>query len=485
MNKIALSLILIIISTFVLYSQNEVDALRYSQITFGGTARYLSMGGAFGSLGADFSTISTNPAGLGLYKKSEFTITPSFYMGSTKSEYNGNSTGDSQYNFNLSDVGFVMNTETQNPVFKNFQFSFGLIRTNNFNNRIYIEGENSENSIMSAYADNATGISPDNLNNGDYPFDLSPGWWTYMFNPDFNCNGYCYSDTLPTGTSLLQRKEINTWGSMNEYTFGFSTSIADRLYIGTSIAFPRTRYFEESRYTETNLDEEASAFRELSIYEELQTKGTGVNLKFGMILRLTNFIRLGGAIHSPTWFNNMNDSWYNTHSVTFEGDSYFESSPYGNYSYELETPWRAMGGLSIVLWQAALISADYEYADYSQSKLRSNGYDYYDENSSIQNKYTETHNVKLGTEFRIGHFALRGGFGYSMSPYADDINDGEKFSYSGGMGFRDKNFFLDLAYVRSENHENYYLYGSENVNVNPTDNKLITNNLLLTLGFRY
>ncbi len=65
---------------------------------------------------------------------------------------------DSQYNFNLSNVGFVFNTKTENSVFKNFQFSFGLIRTNNFNNRIYIEGENNENSIMTAYAEDASGI---------------------------------------------------------------------------------------------------------------------------------------------------------------------------------------------------------------------------------------------------------------------------------------------------------------------------------------
>lgn len=485
MNKIALSIFFAILSTAMLYSQNEVDALRYARIVPGGTARYMSMGGAFGSLGADFSTISSNPAGLGLYKKSEFTITPAFYMGSTKSEYNGNKTDDSQSNFNLSDVGFVMNTETQNSVFKHFQFSFGLIRTNNFNNRIYIDGENNQNSIMTAYADDATGINPDYLNDGDYPYDLSPAWWNYMINPDFNCEGYCYTDTLPAGTNISQRKEINTWGSMNEYTFGFSTSVADRLYLGTSIAFPRIRYFEESRYTETNLDDESSAFRELTIYDDLETKGTGINLKFGMILRLTNFIRLGGAIHSPTWYNNMNDKWYKSHTAIFADDSFYEQSPYGNYSYELETPWRAMGSISLVLWRAVLVSADYEFVDYSQSKLRSSGYDFYDENTSINNKYTKTHNVKVGTEFRFGHFAMRGGFGYNMSPYADNINDGEKFTYSGGMGFRDKNFFLDLAYVRSENHENYYLYGSENVNVNPTDNKLITNNLLLTLGFRY
>jgi hypothetical protein len=372
-----------------------------------------------------------------------------------------------------------------NSIFNNFQFSFGLIRTNNFNNRFFMQGENRESSIMTAYADDATGIIPDDLSDNYYPYDLSPAWFTYMINPDPNSFGYYYTDTLPGGTNLLQQKEIHSWGSMNEYVFGFSTSIADRLYIGTSMAFPRIRYFEEAWYTETNLDAGSTAFRELRIYDELETKGTGFNIKFGIIVRVTDIIRIGGAIHSPTWFNNMNDYWYKTHSTKFTGGNYQDYSPVGNFNYELETPWRAMGSASIVLGKMALISADYEFVDYSKASLTSWDYNFYGENSAIQNKYTATHNIKLGTEVRFGYFAARGGFGYNMSPYANNINDGEKLSYSGGLGFREQNVFIDLAFVRTAMNEDYYLYGSDNVVVNPVKNKLFTNNILLTLGVRF
>lgn len=214
-------------------------------------------------------------------------------------------------------------------------------------------------------------------------------------------------------------------------------------------------------------------------------------MKFGMIVRATNWFRIGGAIHSPTWYNNMNDDWYTELTAEYDNnDYYFERSPYGTYNYKLETPWRAIGSVSFVLGGFALISADYEYVDYSQSKLRGREYNFYDENAVIQNKYTATQNIRLGTEFRFGHFSLRGGYAIYGSPFDVDINgekinDGRKTYYTGGLGFRDKDFFIDLAYIMSVSNEDYYLYGSENISVNPVNNEPITNNFLLTIGFRY
>ena len=80
-------------------AQNEVDVLRYSQLTFGGTSRSVAMGGAFGALGADFSSLSINPAGIGLYRKSEVSLTPGFFTQKTISIYNGETNYDSKPNF--------------------------------------------------------------------------------------------------------------------------------------------------------------------------------------------------------------------------------------------------------------------------------------------------------------------------------------------------------------------------------------------------
>lgn len=476
-----------------IFSQNDVDALRYSATTFGGTARYMAMSGAFGALGADFSVLSTNPGGIGLYKKSEFTITPAYFLGETRSTYNSSTSRDNKSNFNVSNVGFVFASEpNEKSMVKNWQFAIGMNRLNNFNNRMIIQGYNSENSIIDTYVQNANGIHYENIENdyyGEYAYDLNLAWDTYSIDTIPGSTNQ-YFGAIPPGGGIVQRKDIETWGSMNELLLSFGTNIGDRLYLGASFGFPFIRYFEQSTYVETDKENNIPDFKSIYVFDDLRTNGTGFNMKFGMILRATNFLRIGGSIHSPTWYG-MRDYWSAEMATEFDNNDYYSAySPYGSYQYDLETPWRAMGSVAIVLWKFMLLSGEYEYVNYSEARLRSSGYNYIDENDAVRLKYTEGHNIKVGTELRFGHFALRGGFGYYGSPFGTDengesINDGEKLYYSGGFGFRDKNFFVDLAYVRSETNLDYYLYGTENITVNPVKNELFTNNVLLTLGFRY
>lgn len=477
----------------LLVSQNDVDALRYTATTFGGTARYMAMSGSFGALGADFSVLSSNPGGIGLYKKSEFTFTPAFYLGETRSTYNNTVARDSKSNFNMSNVGFVFASErNEKSIVRNWQFAIGMNRLNNFNNRMIMQGFNSENSIIDTYVESADGIRYDNIENdtwGEYAYDLNLAWNTFAIDTIPGTTDQ-YFGAIPPGGGVFQRKDVETWGSMNELLLAFGTSIGDRLYLGASFAFPFIRYFERSTYSETDKENNIPGFKSIYVFEDLRTNGTGFNMKLGMILRVTNFLRIGGGVHSPTWYG-MRDYWSTEMETEFDNHEYYSSySPYGSYDYDLETPWRANASVAIVLWRFMLINAEYEYVDYSIARLRSAGYNYIDENDAVRSKYTEGHNIKLGTELRVGHFALRGGFGYYGSPFAnaengEKINDGEKLYYSGGFGFRDKNFFVDLAYVRSETNLDYYLYGSENIAVNPVKNEHFTNNVLLTLGFRY
>lgn len=493
MKSIALTILSLIAVTQIVVSQNDVDALRYSSTTFGGTARYMAMSGSFGALGADFSVLSSNPGGIGLYKKSEFSFTPAFYLGETRSTYNDMVSRDSKSNFNISNVGFVFASEPNaKSVVKNWQFGIGMNRLNNFNNRMIMQGFNSENSIIDTYVEYADGISYENIENdpfGEYAYDLNLAWDTYTIDTIPGSTDQYYG-AIPAGGGIFQRKDIETWGSMNEFLMSFGTNFGDRLYLGASFAFPFIRYFERSTYSEADEENQVNDFNSFYLFENLETKGVGFNMKLGMVLRITNFFRIGGSIHSPTWYN-MKDYWDTEMATKFDNNDYYSAySPYGSYQYNLETPWRATGSVAVVLWRFMLLNADYEYVDYSIARLRSNDYNYIDENDAVRSKYSEGHNIRLGTELRFGHFAIRGGFGYYGSPFAEDengeaINDGEKLYYSGGFGFRDKNFFIDLAYVRSETNQDYYFYGTENISVNPVKNEYFTNNVLLTLGFKY
>ncbi len=474
-------------------AQNDIDALRYSTIEFGGTARYNSMAGAYGALGGDFSTLSSNPAGIGVFKKSDFSFTPSLYFSETNTNYNGTQGYDDKYNFNLGNAGVIIvmppEGKSFNSFLKNYQFGIGINRVNNFNSRTIIQGNNDENSISTYFADQAYGISSDEIEqdyDGYYSYDLNPAWWTYMIDtiPGYNDQYYGIAEL----GGVFQRKEISRWGSMNEMVFSMGANFGDRLYLGGTIGIPFIRYFEQAMYKEKDIDDNVEYFDELLVYDDLHTTGSGINLKFGMIVRPINFLRIGAAIHSPTWFNNMKDYWYSDFSNTAYGDTYYQITPNGTYNYDLQTPWRAIGSVSLILWKIALISADYEYVDYSSAKFRSRSvydYDFYNENNAIRDKYTATQNIRLGAEVRFGHFAIRGGYAIYGSPFKPGINDAEKFYYTGGFGFRDKNFYIDLAYVRSESNEDYYLYNSEYVSTNPASTQLITNNVMLTVGVRY
>jgi len=140
------------------FAQNEVDALRYSQITYGGTSRYMSMGGAFGALGGDVSVLSTNPAGIAVYRKSEFTFTPSFYNQIAEAGHYGSSTIDNKYNFNLSNIGWVSVSKHDGSGWVSSALGIAYNRLNNFHRRFTIEGVNENSSLIDVYMNDLTAI---------------------------------------------------------------------------------------------------------------------------------------------------------------------------------------------------------------------------------------------------------------------------------------------------------------------------------------
>lgn len=469
--------------------QNAGDALRYSQQFTGGTARFMGMGGAFGALGADFTVLSTNPGGLGLYKSSELNITPSVHVGHSTSTYNGSTGSDSRTNFALGNAGYVythrLSSRENQPGFRYFQFAMGVNRLNDFNRRMAIEGPNSRNSLLDTYVEFAQGIDYRDIEEnrgGQYGFDLYPAWWTYLLDIDTITNNYF--SPVPNG-GTMQRKIVDQWGSTNEWSFGLATNYQEVLYLGMSINIPWIRYFEETTYSETDIADTIYDFNHFNIYDRLETRGSGFNMKFGFIVRPVDFIRIGGAVHTPSWYTMRDYYDRNMESYFDNGDHYSQESPFGEYRYKLTTPMRLQGSLAFIFGKFGLISGEYEYVDYSVAKFRSDSYGYFDENNDISNGYTQGHNLKFGTEWRTGPFSFRGGYAYYSSPYRDGINDGSRTAWSGGLGFRDKSFYLDVAYVFSRSTEDYYLYGTENIAVNPVENELKDHRFLMTLGTRF
>ncbi|MBW6497098.1 MAG: hypothetical protein K0B09_01785 [Bacteroidales bacterium] len=480
MKRITLAMATLFLLSLQVFSQNENDAFRYSFMKPGGTARFTSMGGAFGALGGDFSSLSINPAGLGVFRSSEITLTPTVDYSLVESSYYGTTMDDMKYNFNLNNLGVVFALPISNPLdqpgWKSVNFGFGINRHNNFNQRWIAEGFNPESSLMTDFRNQANWEgSVSNLDD----FSTGLAWDTWLLYQD---NGEFLVD-MPNG-NVLQRQETSTSGSIREFVLSMAANYNDRLFLGATVGLPSVRYEESSIFVESDRDNESSVFNSLTYTNKFNTSGTGVNLKVGAIYRLTDMVRIGAALHTPTFYK-LEDEYYATMRSSLNLESYenYSSSPDGWFKYELNTPMKAIGSLGLVFGTTGLISLDYEYVDYTRMRLRSDDYMFSTENSVIRNNFTAQHNFRLGGEVRLEPLVIRGGYAFYSSPYRTGVNDGQQSVISAGLGLRERHYFIDFGYSLSLLSEDYYLYSAEFVR--PVENNYSMSRFMLTLGFRF
>lgn len=484
MKKILTIILISLTSLSLSFSQNEVDALRYSQSFAGGTARSLSMGGAFGALGGDLSAASINPAGMAVYRTSELTLTPSVFYNETNSSFYEQSYLDSKYNFNFQNIGyigaFVSNSKNG---WVSTNFAIGYNRLNNFNANILIESTNDYSSIVDAFTvmANEQGVTMDDNGNAfgyaNLVYDLDPADGETNYTNDFQ---------LTPSYGQLQNKSIRSNGSMGEIFFSYGASYSHKLYLGTTIGIQNVFYEENTDLSEQDIDDAVPNFINLNYHEHLETSGLGFNLKLGAIYRPVDFIRFGAAVHTPTFFS-LEDHYYSDiESIIeyIEGPGTAESEiTDGHFDYQVNTPLKGVGSIALVIEKVALVSFDYEMIDYSTVRLRSADYSFVTENKAIQDRYRATSNMKTGAEFRFGPISLRAGYAYYGSPYkSSEANKNASFSsYSGGLGIRDNSFFFDLAFVHTTSTQYHFLYGLESSKAKLNSN---SNQIIATLGFK-
>ena len=490
MKKIILIIITILLINPMVFSQNYVDdALKFSTNNYGGTARFVSMGGAFGALGGDFSSISINPAGLGVYRSSEFVFSPGMSYNLNTSTYINNTIDESGYNMSFNNLGFVASydLEDSDTRWVNFNIGVGFNRTNNLNDDVMFEGVN-KSSLMEVFVHfanlDATPTTAENLN-GMYEYLL---WDAYILD---SAGGVFYNeidDDVWTDSDfrINQRKIIKTEGSVSEFNFSFGGNYAHKLYIGASIGIKRLRYSQySSHYEYETADNPIDYMYAFNFKENYTTRGIGYTLKLGAIYKPVEFLRIGAAFHLPTFYDFTQESYNEVYG-------YFDNDPLGNaksqdqfYDYQLQTPLRAMGSVGFQIGKIALIDVDYEFADYSKMSLDDNikSEGVITDNNTINDIYQITHNIRAGAEFRFGPLYVRGGGAYSTSPYVN-MDDYETITIAGGLGYREKNFFVDFAYAQTS--YDYYMSAYDwefNNAVAHIENKM--NNFILTLGVKF
>ncbi len=496
-NQLLLCLLFIGLSVQVAQGQTAVDALRYGELLPSGTARMVGVGGAMSSIGADMGSLNINPAGLGVYRKSEFTLTPGFQLSQVGSSLNGGSeNSNSNSKMGLENIGLVFYKGYDNQKFKSFNFGVAINRVANFNRSVTYEGKTA-GSIINSFQGNAQGFFANDLDPFTSQVAESSGA-IFVQNGDPADRWSSDFDTFED-LAIDRSETITTTGGVSDLLLALGFNISHKLYLGISGNFPFVRLEETRSYAEDDRTDDAIPFfRDLTYDQSITTTGLGAGLKAGFIYRITNEIRLGGAVHSPTKYR-LSDNFTSSMSYFYinEEDPSLPlidgsgDSPAGSFSYALQTPWRINGGVSVVLKKFGFISLDVEHFDYS-----SMSYDFAisDNNTNIQvaqenvngqirEDFTDALNIKLGAEYLIKKFRIRAGYGIYGTPF-DAENKGRNV-LSLGAGFRGDNAYIDLAFRNTSTTENYTPYNSPIGFNQQVANDINTNNLLLTVGYRF
>lgn len=477
MKKINAILIALVLS-IPLSAQNEQDALRMSQILAGGSARSVAMGGAVGALGADFGALSVNPAASAIYRSGTFSLSTGFGSVETRSDFLGNTLKDNPYSMDLDQIGFVLpfNSRKESAYgIKSVSFGFGYNQLRDFTQSIVMDGVNPLSSLVDEFVYSA--------NNNDQwdPFSDELAWETWLIDYD-SLAGVFYSDFDISGYGQEQRRTVNTSGALGEYVFNMAANIGDKIYLGGTMGIQRYRYVETWVHSENDPNDLIDFFNRFSYRNFLESEGTGVNAKIGLLAQPVSWLRIGGALHTPTFFN-LSDYFSSSMETSLaDGQEPHQYSATGSYDYAVNTPLRAQANAALIYKNRAMLTIDYEFVDYSAARMHADDYDFFDENQAVANRYGQANNIRLGGEVVFGPFFVRGGYAFYESPYvAGEANAGNHLSIlSGGAGYRSNRVTLDFAVSAASWDQEYFLYDDTSADLSTSAVRFTG-----TVGFRF
>lgn len=543
MKNIALFIILLV-SVMSMSGQTANDAITFGQQYHGGTARYMSMGGAFNALGGDFSTLSVNPAGIGIYRSNEFTFTMDLrfnasttgvnpqmtqFDGNQLSAYNTQLT-ETKSNFNFNSVGYVAGADKGTDGLVRLNFGFGYNRLKNYHKAYRGEVLNSTHSLTDTWANSLNDNGVNGATTGAFVANQA-----YLMNTPDATNG-SFTSPLIEGATVDYIKDVVEEGRINEWVFSVGGNVEHWLYFGATIGlqdinikkeYYQTEYFMNTAHSDPFYD--GKAYHRYSndgaiehsyegtnedyfnYYSQEYTRGTGLNGKFGLIVRPLDMFRFGLAVHTPTvnyltvdhyadLFNNT--YFYNEANEEASGGEGFEDA--SSYDYRTISPYKLHASAAVLLGKMLAIDAEVDMVDYSTMKIKDNNggiLAYQSANDAIKAMYKTSYNARVGAELKpVPSFALRGGVAYYGSPYENNITYdgngnmadaadyyGDRLDYSGGIGIRSGDFFLDLAYIHSIQENRTMVFDGA---ISPNEYSEMNldhtiNRFMMTMGFKF
>lgn len=495
-----------------IFSQSIYDALQFSTIESASTARMAGIGGGMSALGGEFSVINVNPAGLAIYRSSEFSLTPSLNFKNTEGQLNsgrGNSVFDrNKTAFSFSNLGVVLHSKPTGK-WRTSNLAIGFNRIADFKESFYFRGQ-SAGSMADQFLELATGSDGLGLPANQLDdFLAGPAFDAFAIGDflDEDDNLRYFNDFEEFPEAIIEREQsLERLGSISELSISFAGNLRNKLLLGGSIGVPLLNFSQSRVYEEFDPGTEEGGnvdfFESLRFTDTLSTEGVGVNAKLGLIYWPTPKLRVGAAIHTPTFYT-LTDFYDTTVEYTlteFNPDINQEetTSRLGLpleprlMDYGFRTPWRYIGSAGLIVPKFGLLTAEVEYVDYTNNRynLNKEGNSNLDVargekvNDQIDDRLRSALNVRVGAEYKIERFLVRAGYNW-LGATQVGTND-KRTRISAGAGYRADQFYLDFAYVRGSGQSGYTPYTLERSREEQeVSRNLITNKVLFTFGYRF
>ncbi|MDD5839764.1 MAG: hypothetical protein PUC94_06955 [Bacteroidales bacterium] len=523
-------------------AQSSIDALSLSRTELRGTARFMGMGGAFTALGGDLSTLTQNPGGIGIYRKSEVGVTLDINASKTEtlSDYKYS---DSRTTVACNNFGYVGALNLGDSPLRFFNWGVSYNRLAKFDRRMSGYSASQGGSLTNYIANytNAAGYTEDDLNFTDdfNPYRGGADWLSVLAYNSYLINPVGSSDRFQgmyhNGTTADADLDIREKGYVDEYSINFGGNFVDMLYWGVGVGITDLSYTMQSTYSEglenatayagrnSGLINYADAGYYLNNYKNMS--GSGWKLSLGLIFKPINELRIGAAVHSPTYWSidhsydaNVEYSYSNPATNEIFKSDKPEQTDIATFDWRLRGPWRFMVGVAGVIGNYAIVSLDYErkaYGDMTVSNAYYDSYGYidgYSRNEHITNDirdyYKAADEVRFGVEVRpIRPLSIRAGYNYQTSMVknaaaADEIEivtsgtdpsyrfDKKTNNISFGLGYRAGAFTIDATYMYTRRNSTLHAYTPYNgmpTNQLPPafDVKETNNNIVLSLAYHF
>jgi len=451
-------------------AQNISDVLRYSSENIQGTARFQGMGGAFGALGGDMSSLNINPAGAAVFNNNLGTVSGTLYNRDNIVSYGGNAAGTTPNYIDINQAGgvLVFKSTGQDAGWSKVALALNYDKTENFDDNIFASGTSNEG-IDNYFLNFAQGVPFGDIllqdgefiedayldigaNQGFVDQQAFLGYFGGLIDPTAMENDNTAYSSNAGYTSVNQEFSRITAGYNSKFTLSLASQYKERLHIGASLNFHNILYSRYDEFTETGYNSE-SEIQRTTFDNRLLTQGAGFSLSIGAIAKLNDFVRIGGSYQSPTWYRLEDELSQRISSDLADDDINFINFDLVNIfpRYKLRTPAKITGSLALVFGKNGLLSFDYGYQDFSTAELGpTNDASFASVNDEVANELGAVSSFRFGGEYRIERFSLRAGYAFEESPYADGSDFGDLNSISGGIGYDFGGSRLDLALNRRE-----------------------------------